>query len=489
MREVVLIAIILLFQITFSATIEKDFGNGFKIIIDYENEKYLNSSSKVSVKGSFRVINISSNQEVQIYNEGSNIIVNVNRISYLPSLVVSSKTFEINFTSFDTPVGTYNAQVNLTVNYACGNQNCTNSTLFDITLYVSNIEIRARVIPTVGFLFEEAIYTNSTNYISIISRLYPKAVRGINLKAVGSYACDDINYSGNDVIYLEYEPKKIGDCIINIEASFEKDGVYFFNSTEISLIVFPYYKKVSESKNVTPEFNITPSKNYFEIYENENATLEVFIEVNIPQNFSVKVNISNVNYVENFEVLNNKTLNFTFYNLSKGIYFVELNFTSNYSLSKSLIITLNVSKYINLTYYSKEYERIQNLIKEKNLENNQTISEKLNLLGEILKNLTAYKTENYENEFKNVLNEIEELIAQASVKSEEEVKEETTEAKEGFPIIIIIIIVVIVIAVAIIFFLFIRKGKSYFDYKRKKYVWKPEEEEIWKKLKEKWMKK
>jgi hypothetical protein len=481
-RKVIIVFLLTLFSLVFSVEIEK---NGLKIVINYTDRIIVNSSSPFEIDGTFKIFNKSSGEIITVNNAN----IEINNLPSSISLIeinTTNESFKIRLQTYNTPIGFYDAKFNLTINYTVQNRSNITSISLSTKIEVNIIIVSIRAFPSqlcIPIYYKNYLCTNIENYIIVKAIIFPSNVsKDININVTGFYDCEDLKSNQTTIIYV---PKKSGTCVINLEAFKFVNSHFFYNSTFEEFEIIPYIQK-EKSK----DFNISYQNLTFEINERENVTFYYFISTQLPQKINVEIeNISldKVIFEDEFEIEKNATKNITFFNLKEGIYLVNIKFTSNYSIEKNLTIKIIVEKFINISYYLSEFERISNIVKEKNLENDNEIIEKINTLNSILQNITIFKNQEYEEKFEKIKKEIEILIAQKEIK-ESVHSQETQKEQKKEDLLKFLIIIPIVVILILVFFVF-KKKRSYFDLKRKRFILSKEDMEIWKKIKEKWKKK
>ena len=482
-KKVIIVFLLTLFSLVFSLEIEK---NGLKIVIDYIDRIIVNSSSPFEINGTFKIFNKSSGEIITVNNAN----IEINNLPSSISLIeinTTNESFKIRLQTYNTPIGFYDAKFNLTINYTVQNQsNITNISL-STKIEVNIIIVSIKVFPSqfcIPIYYKNSMCTNIENYIIVKAIIFPSNIsKDININVTGFYDCEDLKSNQTTIIYV---PKKSGTCTINLEASKFINSIFFYNSTFEEYEIIPYIQKEKPK-----DFNISYQNLTFEINEKENVTFYYFISAQLPQKINVEIeNISldNVIFENEFEIEKNATKNITFFNLKEGIYLVNIKFTSNYSIEKNLTLKIIVERFINISYYLSEFERIVNIVKEKNLENYSEIIEKINTLNSTLQNITIFKSQEYEEKFERIKKEIETLIAQKETKESVHSQETQKEQKKEEDLLKFLIIIPIVVILILVFFVF-KKKRSYFDLKRKRFILSKEDMEIWKKIKEKWKKK
>jgi hypothetical protein len=481
-KKVIIVFLLTLFSLVFSVEIEE---NGLKIVINYTDRIIVNSSSLFEINGTFKIFNKSSGEIISVNNAN----IEINNLPSSISLIeinTTNESFKIRLQTYNTPIGFYDAKFNLTINYTVKNQSNITSIPLSTKIEVNIIIVSIRVFPSqpcIPIYYKNLMCTNIKNYIIVKAIIFPSNIsKDININVTGFYDCEDLKSNQTTIIYV---PKKSGTCIINLEASKFINSNFFYNSTFEEFEIIPYIQK-EKSK----DFNISYQNSTFEINEKENVTFYYFISTQLPQKINVEIeNISldKVIFEDEFEIEKNATKNITFFNLKEGIYLVNIKFTSNYSIEKNLTLKIIVERFINIPYYLSEFERIVNIVKEKNLENDSEIIEKINILNSTLQNITIFKKQEYEEKFERIKKEIETLIAQKEIKENVHPQETQKEQKKEDLLKFLIIIPIVVILI-LVFFVF-KKKRSYFDLKRKKFILSKEDMEIWKKIKEKWKKK
>jgi hypothetical protein len=486
-KEILIVFLLTIFSLVFSLEIKE---NGLKIVINYNDRIIVNSSSPFEINGTFSIFNESSKERIIV--NGATIEVDEN-LPLSISLIeknATNESFRIKLQTSNTPLGFYDIKFNLTINYTVQNQSNITNIPLSTKIEVNSIIISIKVFPTqlcIPFYYKNSMCANIENYIIVMVNIFPSNIsKGININVTGFYDCEDLRSNRTTIIYI---PKKPGICEISLEASKFIDSYFFYNSTSEEFDIIPYFPKEKPK-----DFNISYQNLTFKINENENVTFTYFISVQIPQKISVEIeNISldKVVFENELEIEKNITKNITFFNLEEGTYLVNIKFTSNYSIEKNLTIKIFVERFINISYYLSEIERIVNILKEKNLESDSEMIEKINALNSTFQNITTFKNREYEEKFDRIKKEIEILITQKEVKESAPLQETQKEQKreellKPFPIFLIIIPIV---AIMILIFFVFRKKRSYFDLKRKKFVPSKEDMEVWKKLKEKWERK
>ncbi len=481
-RKVLIVFLLTLFSLVFSVEIEK---NGLKIVVNYTDRIIVNFSSPFEINGTFKIFNKSSGEIIAVNNAN----IEINNLPSSISLIdinTTNESFRIRLQTYNTPIGFYDAKFNLTINYTVQNQSNITSIPLSTKIEVNIIIVSIRVFPSqfcIPIYYKNYMCTNIENYIIVKAIIFPSNIsKDININVTGLYDCEDLKSNQTTIIYV---PKKSGTCIINLEAFKFINSNFFYNSTFEEFEIIPYIQK-EKSK----DFNISYQNLTFKINEKENVTFYYFISAQLPQKINVEIeNISldKVIFENEFEIEKNATKNITFFNLREGIYLVNIKFTSNYSIEKNLTLKIIVERFINISYYSSEFERIVNIVKEKNLENDNEIIEKINTLNSTLQNITIFKNQEYEEKFERIKKEIEKLIVKKEIEKNVHSKETQKEQKKEDLLKFLIIIPIVVILI-LIFFVF-KKKRSYFDLKRKRFILSKEDMEIWKKIKEKWKKK
>jgi hypothetical protein len=467
-------SLLILFSFSYSAIVEKIFDTNYKIVVSYKDRAIINSSSIFEISGNFSLYDKNGNL--------ANITDASLDISFPSGFVILSKnisnqTFDVLASSQNVKPGFYLFNFTLKVSYTYDNSSKIGVIDFNSTIEVNFIIIDILVFPTEECfpLSKDIMCNSSVNYIVVKAKLFPSNISA-NISIIGTDACEDLNSSE---IITHYIPKKAGNCNILVFSSQKLDS-YFFNFSSKSVEIIPYISQLFD-------FNLSYQNVSFQIYEGENVTFSYSISVSLPQQFKINlenISLENVNFEKEFEVEKNVTKNITFFNLKEGNYRINIRFISNYSIEKNISIEIFVEKFINISYYVEEFNRILKVIKEKNLENDKEILEKLDLLNKTLQNIIYYKKSEDEEKFENIKKEIEELINQKEI---EKISEKSEIAKT-VNVVYILIFILGGISLIVALFLF-RKRKSYFNYKRKKFILSKEDIEMWKKIKEKWKKK
>jgi len=484
-KEILTVFLLTLFSLVFSLEIKE---NGLKIVVNYNDRIIVNSSSPFEIDGTFAIFNESSGERVVVNN--AEINENLPPSIYLIEKNATNESFKIKLQTYNTPLGFYDVKFNLTINYTVQDQANITTIPLSTRIEVNAMVISIKVFPTqlcIPFYYKNSMCTNIENYIIVRAIIFPSNIsKDININVTGFYDCEDLRSNQATIIYI---PKKSGICEVNVEASKFINSYFFYNSSSEEFDIISY-----SPKEKPKDFNISYQNSTFKITEKENVTFTYLISVQIPQKISVEIeNISldKVVFENELEIEKNITKNITFFNLKEGIYLVNIKFTSNYSIEKNLTIEIFVERFINISYYLSEFERIVNIVKEKNLENDSEIIEKINTLNSTLQNITTFKNQEYEENFEKIKKEIEILIAKKEVKKSaplQEIQEEQKKEELLKPSLIFLIIIPIAVILTLVFFVF-RKKRSYFDFKRKKFVLSKEDMEVWEKLKEKWKKK
>jgi hypothetical protein len=485
-KKILIVFLLTFFSLVFSLEVKE---NSLKMIIKYNDKTIVNSSSPFEISGTFEIFNESSGERIKV----NNAIIEIGGLHssiYLEEINTTNESFKIKLKTSNTPLGFYDVKFNLTINYAVQNQSNITSIPLSTKIEVNTIIISIKIFPTqlcIPFYYSNSMCANIENYIIVRAIIFPSNIsKDININVSGFYDCEDLRSNQATIIYI---PKKSGICEINVEAYKFINSYFFYNSTSEEFDIIPYSQKEKPK-----DFSISYQNSTFKISEKENVTFTYSISVQTPQKISVEIgNISldKVVFENEFEIEKNITKNITLFNLKEGMYLVNIKFTSNYSIEKNLTIEIFVERFINISYYLSEFKRIINIVKEKNLENDSEIIEKINTLNFTLQNITTFKSQEYEEIFERTKKEIEILIAQKEVKKSapfQEIQEEKKEEELPKPFPVFLIIILIAIVLILILFVF-RKKKSYFDFKRKKFVLSKEDIEVWKKLKEKWKKK
>jgi len=469
-------AFFFIFSLSSSLQVEKIIGKtNYKIVVEYKERVIINSSSPFTISGRFFVYDENGNR---VYVNDANLHVEYPASFGVLSKNVTNETFAVNAESLNSPIGFYLFNFTLKINYTYDNSSEIGIIDFNSSVEVNCLVIDIKVFPTEYCtpLIRDVMCANITNYVVVRAKLFPSNISA-NTSTKGIYACEDLESNESLIIYI---PKKSGECGILVDASKEVDS-YFFNFSSKFISIVPFTPEVS--------FNLTFQNTTFSIFPSENVTFTYSISVKIPQNFTVKIeNISleNVEYEKNFEAEKNTTKNITFFNLREGKYVVSIKILSNYSIERNVTIEIYVEKFVNISYYFEEFYKILEEIRKKGLENDSEITKNIEILNQTIQNISIFKKPEDMEKFEKIKEEIKNLILQKESKN---ITEKKISEMKKINFLQIFIIAGTILATTLFFLLLFRKRKSYFDYKRKKFILSKEEMEIWRKIKERWKKK